>query len=77
MKEVIKYNFNNTEYDIEVVGNVDKIDGFVYYAFKFDKDTCIVISRFDSEQWKIVNMTKNNIAEKLGKILGKIIDNRK
>ncbi len=69
MKEVIKCNFDNTEYEIEVVGNVDKIEGFIYYTFKFDKDIQIVISKFDSEEWKIANMPENNIAKKLGKII--------
>ncbi len=69
MKKIIKCNFDNTKYEIEVLGNVDKIDGFIYYTFKFDEDNFIVISKFDGEEWKIANMTKNNIAKKLGKII--------
>jgi len=69
MKKIINCNFDDTEYKIEVVGNVDKIEGFIYYTFKLDKDNFIVISKFDGEKWKIANMTQNNIAEKLGKII--------
>ncbi len=44
MEKVINCNFDNVEYKIEVVGNIDKIEGFIYYTFKFDKDNFIVIS---------------------------------
>ncbi|CAM4122456.1 Phage protein [Flavobacterium branchiophilum] len=69
MEKVINCNFDNTEYKIEVVGNVDKIEGFIYYTFKFDEDNFIVISKFDGEKWKIASMTQNSIAEKLGRVI--------
>lgn len=69
MEKVINCNFDNTEYKIEVVGNVDKIEGFIYYTFKFDEDNFIVISKFDGEKWNIASMTQNTIAEKLGKVI--------
>ena len=69
MEKVINCNFDNTEYKIEVVGNVDKIEGFIYYTFKFDEDNFIVISKFDDEKWKIASMTQNSIAEKLGRVI--------
>lgn len=68
--KIINLNFNNTEYNIEVTGNVDKIEGFIYYTFKFDEDSSITISKFDGEKWKLINMADNNFfAEKLGKII--------
>lgn len=68
--KIINLNFNNTEYNIEVTGNVDKIEGFIYYTFKFDEDNSITISKFDGEKWKLINMADNNFfAEKLGKII--------
>ena len=69
MEKVINCNFDNTEYKIEVVGNVDKIEGFIYYTFKFDEDNFIVISKFDDEKWKIASMTQNSIAEKSGRVI--------
>ncbi|REC62865.1 hypothetical protein DRF65_08565 [Chryseobacterium pennae] len=67
--DIINFNFNNTEYNIEIIGNVDKIDGFYYYTFKFDENHFITISKFDDEKWQIVSMSKNSIAEQLGKII--------
>lgn len=70
MKEIIKLNFNNTEYSIEVTGNVDKIEGFIYYTFKFDEENSILITKYDGEKWRMVNMKDNNFfAQKLGEIL--------
>lgn len=70
--DIINLNFNNTEYNIEIIGNVDKIDGAYYYTFKFDKDHFITISKFDGGPWKITNMSKDNIAEKLGEIIDRM-----
>ncbi|WP_312298589.1 hypothetical protein [Chryseobacterium sp.] len=67
--DIINLTFNNTEYNIELIGNVDKIDGFYYYTFKLDDNHFITISKFDDEKWQIVSMSKNSIAEKLGKII--------
>jgi hypothetical protein len=67
--EIISLKFNNTEYNIELIGNVDKIDGFYYYTFKFDENHFITISKFDDERWEIVSMSKKAIAETLGKII--------
>lgn len=67
--EIINLTFNNTEYNIELIGNVDKIDGFYYYTFKFDENHFITISKYDGEKWNIVSMSKSFIAEKLGQII--------
>ncbi len=67
--EIINLTFNNIEYNIELIGNVDKIDGFYYYTFKFDENHCITISKYDGEKWNIVSMSKSFIAEKLGQII--------
>jgi len=67
--DIINLNFNNTEYNIEIIGNVDKIDGFYYYTFKFDENHFITISKFDDEKWQIVSISKNSISEQLGKII--------
>lgn len=56
--DIINLTFNNTEYSIEIIGNVDKIDGFYYYTFKFDDNHFITISKYDDEKWQIVNMSK-------------------
>ncbi|GAA5097288.1 hypothetical protein GCM10023210_32160 [Chryseobacterium ginsengisoli] len=72
MKEIIKLNFNNTDYSIEVTGNVDKIEGFIYYTFKFDEENSILITKYDGEKWRMVNMKDNDFfAQKLGEILDK------
>ncbi|HCR76513.1 MAG TPA: hypothetical protein DIW37_08950 [Chryseobacterium sp.] len=65
--KIIDLIFNNRAYKVEITGNVDKSDGFIYYTFKFDEESFIVISKFDGDQWKIANMTNDSIAEKLGK----------
>lgn len=70
--DIINLSFNNTEYNIEIIGNVDKIDGAYYYTFKFDEDHFITISKFDGGPWKIINMSKDNIAEKLGEIIDRM-----
>ncbi len=49
MKEIINLNFNDKEYNIEVTGNVDKIEGFIYYTLKFDQENSILISKYDGE----------------------------
>ncbi|MDR6921955.1 MULTISPECIES: hypothetical protein [Chryseobacterium] len=67
--KIINLNFNNTEYNVEVTVNLDKIEGFLYYTFKFGEDHSITISQFDGEKWEIASMTKSNIADKLGKII--------
>ncbi|WES95747.1 hypothetical protein P2W68_12850 [Chryseobacterium arthrosphaerae] len=67
--DIINLTFNNTEYNIEIIGNVDKIDSFYYYTFKFDDNHFITISKYDDEKWQIVSMSTNSIAEKLGKII--------
>jgi len=67
--KIINLNFNNTEYNVEVTVNLDKIEGFLYYTFKFDEDHSITISQFDGEKWEIASMTKSNVADKLGKII--------
>lgn len=70
MKETIQFNFNRTEYSVEVTGNVDKTDGFIYYTFEFDGEHSVTISKFDGEKWKMVHMTDQHFfAEKLGVLL--------
>ena len=58
--------------DFEYHSNIDKIDGFVYHTFKITESILIVISKFDGEEWKIVNKL---IDSNLAKTLGEIIDN--
>lgn len=73
MKEIINLNFNDKEYNIEVTGNVDKIEGFIYYTLKFDEENSILISKYDGEKWRMVNMKDNNFfAQKLGEIIDKL-----
>lgn len=70
MKEIINLNFNNTEYEVEVTGNADKIEGFIYYSLKFDEENSILISKYDGEKWRMVNMKDNDFfAQKLGDII--------
>lgn len=70
MKEIINFNFNDKEYNIEVTGNVDKIEGFIYYTLKFDEENSILISKYDGEKWRMVNMKNNDFfAQKLGEII--------
>lgn len=70
MKEIINLNFNNTEYEVEVTGNVDKIEGFIYYTLKFDEENSILISKYDGEKWRMVNMKDNDFfAQKLGEMI--------
>lgn len=70
MKEIINLNFNNIEYEVEVTGNVDKIEGFIYYSLKFDEENSILISKYDGEKWRMVNMKDNDFfAQKLGEII--------
>ena len=73
MKEIINLNFNDKEYNIEVTGNIDKIEGFIYYTLKFDEENSILISKYDGEKWRMVNMKDNNFfAQKLGEIIDKL-----
>jgi hypothetical protein len=68
--KIINLNFNNTKYEVEVTGNVDKIEGFIYYTLKFDEENSILISKYDGEKWRMVNMKDNDFfAQKLGEII--------
>lgn len=69
MEKIINCNFDNIEYEIQITGNIDKSTDFTYYTFYFDKNSFIVISKFDGEKWKIANMSSDQIAEKLGNVI--------
>ncbi len=69
MQEKIQYTLNDTEKTITIKGSHDKADGFTYYTFHFDPDTFIVISKFDSDHWKIANMSSDALANKLGSMI--------
>ncbi len=69
MRKEIEYTLNDIEQTIKIEGKLDKTDGFTYYTFHFDPDTFIVISKFDSDQWKIANMTSDALADKLGSMI--------
>lgn len=71
------------EHELKIKYNVDKADGFYYQTHVVNDDTSFVISKFDGEKWRMVNVLsedkrlsikEDELADRLGDLYNKLND---